>query len=338
MQIDTTRWRGSALASTRRWWVIAKAAPTAELVLILDSGMPVNDTRAMQNSQRLGCVLACLTNLVTGCSSTSGKDDTDAGAAPNSDRVSDSGSPGDGASASGGDADDGSDGQGSGDDVGPGTCMETVVAHEQCNANSVGLTCTGAAMPDDARYDCFASFQAPAGGDRSVCCRIQPAASSCAPDPSVPCEPGFTGQGCTGTDTPPASAALICHPAGSRDGMTFSCCSPFSSPVCTLDTGSPGCGGSKHLFNCKGVGTGRPEQQDPWLSCGTPIADVGDTSFCCSVRRPPAITCMRDPAIDCNPMVAYSCAGSDTPYDSNPLLVCAAPTTASGKTIYCCRE
>jgi hypothetical protein len=239
-----------------------------------------------------------------------------------------------GAAGMGGAAGAGGQGQGAG---GPGSCSESETAQAQCNANSVGVECPGSADPDPTRYDCFANF-ADASGTRFVCCRVKPAAGSCAADPNATCDAGFSGYSCAGTDTPAASAPVICHPGATANGRTSYCCGSFSSSACSLSTGTTGCGGIKYIFQCAGTNPQRPEATDPWLSCGMVIPNFDNSQFCCSVRPPPVVTCAPDPTVDCTPNTGYSCTGSDAPYDSDPTLVCGNPLPANGETLYCCRH
>lgn len=234
----------------------------------------------------------------------------------------------------------GQNGAGGQGNTGGGSCAETQEAHLQCNANSVGLTCSANASPDANRYDCFANYTA-SGGGSFVCCRVKAAASGCAVDATVACDTGFSGYSCSGTDTPAASSAVVCHQGGvvaTISGETQFCCGTVATADCALSQSTTGCGGVKYIFACNGTTPARPDVRDPWLVCGEPIPNFGNTTFCCDVRRPPTITCKVDPNVDCAPTTGYSCTGSDTPLDSDPALLCGTPSTFNGTTQYCCRH
>jgi hypothetical protein len=216
---------------------------------------------------------------------------------------------------------------GTGDGGTPTVCeQDTTVG---CGANGVGYRCLGTTSPQSMNpaISCPQLFT-----DGSSCCTLGAAASTCHQDSAVACTGSRSGYTCTGSDTPAQAASIVCEPGKAQGSNTTYCCGPYTSSACSLTGGCP-----DYAFSCSG--TAQPWQSDPSLRCGQGNGGgLGDnTVYCCSVRDPAAPnTCAVDPSINCAPTTGYSCSGSDTPSDDDPSLTCGTPTTAQGKSLYCC--
>jgi hypothetical protein len=107
-----------------------------------------------------------------------------------------------------------------------------------------------------------------------------------------------------------------------------------STTQCNVDAGVS-CMGNSVGYSCQG--DARPPQNDSALSCGAGVAEAsGETGFCCAVQSSSA--CTIDNTAGCTDgSTGYSCAGAQSPADSDPTQACGAGVSDNnGNSLYCC--
>jgi hypothetical protein len=107
-----------------------------------------------------------------------------------------------------------------------------------------------------------------------------------------------------------------------------------STTQCNADA-QVACTGNLVGYSCQGAAL--PQQDDPTLSCGTGVSEPnGDTGFCCGVQA--GSGCAVDASTSCTDgSTGYSCAGMETPTDSDPTQSCGAGVSDNnGNSLYCC--
>jgi hypothetical protein len=66
------------------------------------------------------------------------------------------------------------------------------------------------------------------------------------------------------------------------------------------------------------------------------LLGAGCSATVTATPAPPGNTCGQDSSVQCDHATGFSCAGSDTPEDSDSSLVCSDGTSAPGATLFCC--
>jgi hypothetical protein len=122
--------------------------------------------------------------------------------------------------------------------------------------------------------------------------------------------------------------------------MAAAGCSSSASPDDSPDDCSPDstlqCAGGATGFSCTGGAT--PDTSSLTCSTGTDMPD-GTTGYCCIDFSGSSSTCSPDDSVSgCeSPSYGFSCAGSDTPDETDSSLTCSSGVVASdGYTEFCC--
>ena len=174
-------------------------------------------------------------------------------------------------------------------------------------------------------------------GDEGCAATVQ--VDACNPDPTVDCAtsctPGDVGYTCTGVDVTPPDSAGYCTPV---DDVTFCCFT--TAPTCMLDSSITGCSGTSTGWSC--TGSDAPDAPDTTLECSVGVPDPtssGTTDYCCLTGETfPAGTCAANPTVAgcAGGSYGFTCAGSDTPGQTDSTLICDFGVPDGSSTDYCC--
>jgi hypothetical protein len=227
----------------------------------------------------------------------------------------------------------------------------------------VAYACTGSARPDlDRHYEdgvpsglLCADKPALATGERTYCCTDAPV--TCAYDPSMECEPDYTGYECFGNNRPESlNPSLLCSNGTSERGLYHYCCSgQAGESPCDEDTNVE-CPTSLIGFSC--TGSTRPTGKDygpnrsradyfyPLCSVALPQINPRISGYCCYMPLvvPVGGTCVQHPYVPgCEAgRFGFACYGPDGPEEDYPPMECPDPgvpgVSAEGyeATLYCC--
>jgi hypothetical protein len=214
-----------------------------------------------------------------------------------------------------------------------------------------GYSCAAGDLPPDSTDPSLTCSDPSSDGNTDYYCCITTiafAAGTCMPDPSVDAscpDPDSLGYSCAGSDTPEQTdPSLTCSP---DQGTGAFCCYTGTVVVggggggggstCAADPSVTGCLGSDG-YSCAS-GDAAPDSTDATLTCSDPTPDgSGNDLYCCFTSPDFAPgTCSPDPSLDAacpDPeSFGYSCAGSDTPEQTDGSLSCS-PDQGNGD--FCC--
>jgi hypothetical protein len=173
---------------------------------------------------------------------------------------------------------------------------------------------------------------AEANGDTAYCCTTG-STGTCVVSSTVTCMSG-AAYDCTGTASP-ATASLTCSAGVAQSDGTvgFCCASASATAVCNADSAID-CSSGGTGYDCTGGIAPDPSK----LTCGMGETQPdGSMGFCCSPATMTPSTCTADASVSCvtTGSAGYSCAGTDTPYETTSTLICETAGTTGG-TSYCC--
>ena len=230
-----------------------------------------------------------------------------------------------------------------------------------------GYTCTGTKRPDDdpsyinsVPQGTICSDQGSVDGEAAYCCSTE--ISTCAFNPSLPCDDGTYGFSCQSSVRPDVLNTTIFCSQGNRSdhfhklGLVDYCCSGTRrAQECTAKRGIPECG-TLDGWVCSGamhpkeedLGSNESRADYIYSLCATPIAsnEEGVNWWCCFTPGliPIGASCYEHAHVPgCAPgRFGFSCYGPDTPDQVFPPITCPEPgfagVSAEGypATLYCC--
>jgi hypothetical protein len=175
-------------------------------------------------------------------------------------------------------------------------------------------------------------------------------AGTCGQDDSISSictTPGSYGFKCAAMDTPDQTdPALVCSKgvADADGSSTDFCCTAGGgtstiviTSTCSADASVTGCAAPSAGYSC--TATDPPDSMDPTLICSVGVASGGDTTYCClSGETFAAGTCAQDLSVaSCvGGSYGFSCAGTDTPDQTDPSLTCSIGVVSGSDTLFCC--
>jgi hypothetical protein len=148
----------------------------------------------------------------------------------------------------------------------------------------------------------------------------------CEQDPVIGCGANGLGYLCLGADSPQSLNPAITCPQLFTGGS--SCCTLGSGASTCHQDSAVSCTGSRSGYTCTGSDT---PAQAASVVCepGKPQGDA--TTYCCGTYSSPSCTL----TTGCDDY-AFSCTGSDSPWDSDPSLRCGPANPTSSGALFCC--
>ena len=222
--------------------------------------------------------------------------------------------------------------------AGPPPSCSATTAILGCEGGSQGYSCTSD-RPDHGDASLVCSDGTPGGGGTTLYCCAPYGTyySECYVDTTLAgCVNDSFGFRCTGETSPSeADASLACStPVTGAAGKAYCCSSAVPAPTCTADLTVTACRGTEISYSC--VGSDAPNQNDSSTAC----ARLGDsngganTAYCCLPFQQSMNACVESSAPSCaNGDYAFSCAGPNTPDQTNPALTCKG----AGAQLFCCQ-
>jgi hypothetical protein len=168
--------------------------------------------------------------------------------------------------------------------------------------------------------------------------------SPCSPNPGLDAacpDPSSVGYSCAPGDNPMTyDATLLCSVDSAGTGDF--CCTTSAGGgggACTADP-TLACDPGTDGWTCTS-GTAVPAANGVDYICSVPQKDsAGNDTYCCATTTFAPGTCTADPTVaGCAfPSLGFSCAGTDTPDQTDSSLVCSTGTAdpATGDTLFCC--
>jgi hypothetical protein len=123
------------------------------------------------------------------------------------------------------------------------------------------------------------------------------------------------------------AAVIACTDGSETYDFVTDCIEDFSNDA--------GCEAGGLPYTCSSGSL--PTDSDPTLICqgGSGVSN-GDITFCCASSTAAPSSCNTDQTVPCqSDEVGYTCAGADSPSNTDPALICDAQPQ-SGANAYCC--